>query len=362
LARPLGIYLASRVVVLAALGVAAVLQPDWDVGYLLGHWDSAWYMRVAADGYPSVVPAGVGLPANQSAVAFFPLFPLLTRFVAGMTGLSFKVAGVLLAAVLGAVAAVLLWELVRRETSADVADRATALFCFFPAAAVLSLNYSESLMLALALGSLLALRRKRWVVAGAAAGLATAARPNAVALVACCAWEAVHWIRRREWRALVAPVLAPTGMVVFFAFLWARTGHPLVWFDVQRAGWNQHLDFGRSAVQGVLDTVRDPGVHLNISIGAASFVFAVVAGILLLRSRLPTVLLVYSAVILALAFSSAAIGSRPRFVLTAFPLIVAVARRTRGATFLVVFGSSAVLLAALTVLSFAASPAVAPIP
>ena len=362
LARPLGIYLASRTVVVAALGVAAVLHPEWNFGFLLGHWDSSWYRRVAADGYPAVVPTGEGLPANQSTVAFFPLFPLLTRFLAGATGLSVTAAGVLLAAGFGALAAALLWELVRREAGADVADRATALFCFFPAAAVLSLNYAESLLLALAIGCLLALRRQQWLLAGVTAGLATATRPNAVALVACCAWEAGRRLRRREWRALAAPLLAPAGLLVFFAFLWVRTGDALVWLHVQAAGWDQHVDFGRSTIQGVLDTLRHPGVHLNISVGAASFVFAVVAGVLLVRSRLPSVFVVYSAVVLALAFSSQAVGSRPRFVLTAFPLIVAVARRARGPAFLIVLGSSAVLLAALTVLSFGAPPDVAPIP
>src|SRR5438128_829027 len=83
------------------------------------------------------------------------------------------------------------------------AGRPVALFCFFPGAMVLSLAYSEALMLALAIGCLLALLKERWVTAGVLGAFATATRPNAVALVAACAWAAGTAIwRRRQWRAL----------------------------------------------------------------------------------------------------------------------------------------------------------------
>src|SRR5207253_1167110 len=124
----------------------------------------------------------------------------------------------------------LLWRLLARIWGREVADRGTALFCFFPGSFVLSMVYSEPLMLALAIGCLLALLDRRWLVAGVLAGLATGVRPNAVALVAACAWAAaVAIVKRREWRALVAPLLAPAGLVAFFAFLWARTGRPDAW-------------------------------------------------------------------------------------------------------------------------------------
>src|SRR5205807_7473706 len=96
---------------------------------------------------------------------------------------------------------------------------------FFPGSIVLTPFYTEGLLIALVLGCLLALLHDRWWTAGVLAALATATRPNAVVIVACCACAAAVAIRRRrDWRPLVAPLLAPTGLLAYFSFLWLRTG------------------------------------------------------------------------------------------------------------------------------------------
>src|SRR5207244_1786643 len=141
-------------------------------------------------------------------------------------------------AVAGLTACLLLWRLVHHLSGPASADRAVALFCFFPGAMILSLPYSEGLMLALAIGCLHALLRRRWVTAGVLAALATATRPNAMALVAACAWAAAVAVwRRREWRALAAPALAPLGLVAFFAYLARHTGDAGAYWRTQRQAW-----------------------------------------------------------------------------------------------------------------------------
>src|SRR5690349_13469692 len=46
-------------------------------------WDAGWYQRIAVEGYDFD-------PNGQSSVAFFPLFPLLTRMVTWVTGLPMR--------------------------------------------------------------------------------------------------------------------------------------------------------------------------------------------------------------------------------------------------------------------------------
>jgi len=345
LARPLGLYAASRVVTLAAMGVAAVVSPAYNFSQVISRWDSGWYLAVAEHGYPHEVPAA------QSTIAFFPLYPLATRALQAVTGLPFKASALLVAGVSGLAAAILVWLLVRRVADGDAADRATALFCFFPGSFVLTMPYSEALMIALAAGCLLALVSRRWLAAGLAAGLATATRPNAVALVACCAWAAAGPLRRREWRAAAAPLLAPVGLLAFFGFLWARTGQAQAWWRVQRDGWDQNVDFGWTTVRQFAQAAGDPLADLNHLIAALSLVFVVVAGIALVRSRLPAVLSIYAGVVMAIALASDITVSRPRFLLTAFPLVIALARPLRGWPFAAVLGTSAALLGALTILA-----------
>jgi hypothetical protein len=350
--RPLGIYLASRAVTLAVLGTAAVVNPAVRFHDTVFRWDASWYLSVADHGYPHHIPTGVTGDAAQSSVAFFPGYPLTIRGLASVSGLSMRQSAVAVSFLAGAAAALAVWLLVRHLVDGEVADRATALFCFFPGAYVLSMAYAEGLMVALAAGCLLALVSGRWLVAGTLAALATATRPSAVALVAACAWEAARGLRARKWRPLAAALLAPAGGLAFFGFLWARTGDPGAWLTVQQNGWKQRIDFGRTTVDEAWQAVRDP-TDINILVGALSIVFVVVAGYLLLRSGLPAVLSVYTAVLMFMAFASEFNDSRPRLILTAFPLIVALAWRTRGATFSAVLGSSAVLMAVLAVLSAA---------
>ena len=63
--------------------------------------------------------------------------------------------------------------------------------------------------------------------------------------------------------------------------------------------------------------------------------------------------MVYTVAIVAFAVGSKTLGLRPRFVLTAFPLVMAIAVKARGWVFQAVLAGSAVLLATVVVLSSA---------
>ncbi|MGH9034336.1 MAG: glycosyltransferase family 39 protein, partial [Acidimicrobiia bacterium] len=313
------------------------------------------YIPIARDGYPNRVAPGEG-----SLVAFFPGYPATIRAVARTSGLSYEVSALLVAAAFGLVATVLLWVLARRLAGPDAADRTTALFCFFPGSYILSLAYAEGLMLTFAIACLLALMSRRWLLAGVAAALATGTRPNAVVLVACCAWEAGRHVRRRaepgapptwNWRPVVAPLLAPVGALVYLGFLWHKTGEAGVWFRTEREGWNQRLDGGISTLRVIWRVIQHPVADINDLVATLSVIFVVVAAYVLFRSRLPSVLVLYAALIALAAFISESTVSRPRFLLTAFPLFIALALKLQGARFAVVLGCSGVLLAALSILS-----------
>jgi hypothetical protein len=71
---------------------------------------------------------------------------------------------------------------------------------------------------------------------------------------------------------------------------------------------------------------------------------------LLLWSRFPIPFKVYGAGV-GLLHLMTSLGPRPRFILAAFPLIVALADRLKGLSFTVVFGTFAVVLGAVGVLT-----------
>lgn len=328
LVRPLAWYAASRLLILVVGAVAILVHSQLSIGDFFAMWDGDWYLRIAREGYPHTVPDGVGLHV-RTELAFFPLFPLMIRAVTWATPIPEVWAGTLISLLFGAVSVVLMSYLARTLTDKQTADRAVALFCFFPGSLVLSVAYSEGVMIALALACTLALLRRRWLAAGLAAGLATAARPNAVALVAACAWQSLTAIRqRREWRSVVAPLLAPAGMLAFFAFLWHHTGVLDAWFQVERRGWNQRFDFGLHAVDVLGDFLNDPFDGLARFIVVTCLAFLIVSMVILVRRRLPGALNVYTVVIAALATLSTIDIVRVRAILTAFPLFIALAMVT----------------------------------
>ena len=350
LLRPAAIFVASRVGVLL---VASAIAYDEHVGVLslLDKWDGHWYQTAAAKGYPSVIPPGSGNHA-QSALGFFPLFPLAIRATCDATGLSPRDGGLLIGFIAGFIGALLVWWLLRSVYGAGAADRGTALIFASPGAYVLSMVYSETLLIPLVAGCLLALHGRRWVLAGILAAATTAVDPIGAAIVVPCVLAAVIAIRERgEWRSLVAPILSPFGAIAFFAYLWAHTGTPFAWFIDQRRGW-QPGPLGSGIWNGLL-VVR--GDHLTIppyTVKAVGFVVAMALLTVFLSTRRPGIWTGYVVAVLVFAFLSPIVGFTPRVLLRGFPLLGVVAARLRPGWFEALLIISALAMAAAAALSF----------
>jgi len=366
-ACPLTFYLLSRQIVLVALQLAGVSPlagaVPWPVSptggripHTLAVWDSGWYLYIAGHGYVTALHPATGFSADM---AFFPLFPAVIRATAALSGLPTTVAGLVDAFLLGAGATVAVWCLVREIGGRAEADWVVALWCLFPGSYVLSMVYAEGLTVLCAAACLLALLRRRWLVAGIAAALAGATQPDALVLVACCGWAAVADIRqRREWAALLAPAVAPLGAAAYLVYLWARTADPLAWYHIQARFWHGQVDPARSTVALVARFVghpADPGA----AVAVAGLAFLAAAILAVRRWRPPAVVSIFGLGVVAAALASGPIGARPRFLLAAFPLVVAVARlvpRRAQMPSLLASGSLMAILAVVTTAGLALPP------
>ncbi|HVF75627.1 MAG TPA: hypothetical protein VM938_11315 [Acidimicrobiales bacterium] len=327
-ARTLPIYIASRLFTLGAIGLGTKMIPGFHLKDALLRWDASWYLGVIQGGYPRQLPEVDGL-VQQNTVAFFPGFPLAARGFRAVTGQSPFVSAVAVAVLSGAVACVLLWILVNKLYDRRVADRTVALFAFFPSTFAMLLPFAEGLMLVFVIGCLLAMFDRRWVLAGVLAACATFTRPNAVVIGGCCLWEAVIAIReRREWRALVTPVMAPLGIVVYFLFLKFHTGELDAWIRTEEEGWGYSgTRLGEATWRALTVSLRDPFYDLNYVASTAALFFAVIGVALLIKQRVRVSLILLAAGVATLALSTgAAPASRPRYMLGAFPILIALAR------------------------------------
>ena len=294
-------------------------------------WDGLWYLEIVRSGYPTAVPADVTYHVDEARAAFFPLFPLFGDWADRILPGGDSLAVLLLNTILGLVAITLMGALARRLYGDRVARRTIVLCALFPGSFVFSFAYSEALMLVFAAACLLMLVEREWVAAGVFAALATATRPNGLALAVACAVAAFFAIReRREWRSLISLALAPIGFLTFQVWLGRHTGETGVWFRVQREAWDEGASFGSTAVRNTAEAVAQPLTSPTDTITALSVVTTVILLVLAWRVRLNWILMAYSLAILVLMLTPATVTARPRFLFTAFPLLIAAAKWYEG--------------------------------
>jgi Gpi18-like mannosyltransferase len=361
-------YVVSRIAVAAGAGVraaqrvvdanqAGVAPPGSGVDLITEvstSWDGLWYLAIVRDGYPTLVPPNVTYFEPEARAAFFPLYPTLVRIFDPIIPGGDTFSALTLNLLLGAVAVVLVGLLARRLYDNTIALYAMMLTAVFPGSFVMSFAYAETLLIVLAALCLLSLHDERWLLAGIFAALATATRPNGIALVAACivaAALAIH--RRRDWWSLIAVVLSPLGFVAFQLYLGAQAKERLVWFRVQSEAWDEGTSFGLTALRHIADFLRSPLNSPTDAVTTITIITLVAAMIILFSERLPAPMVAFTVVIVALMLVPDTVTARPRFMFTAFPLFIAVAawlpRRERAIWDLVLVSSGAGL-AALTAL------------
>jgi hypothetical protein len=339
----LSAYLLSRICVLVGAAVVATADAVSDAnrgrvpvprntnakqGILdtLTSWDGQWYYRIVREGYPRSVPAHITFFQGQARAAFFPLFPVVTRAVDKVVPGGDVSAGLILNFLAGLGFVFVVGYLAEQVYDRATAQRSMVLVALFPGSFVLLFTYSEALLVLLAAGCLVLLHKRMWWAAGIVAALGTAARPNGVALIAACAVASiVAIVQRREWRSLAAPLLAPIGWLGFQVYIGAHTGEQGVWFRVQREAWKEGASFGLTALKGIGNFALHP-----LSSPTNAFTTATVVAMLLMllfswKARIPLTWWAYSAVVLALMLMPETVAPRPRFLFTAFPLLIGVA-------------------------------------
>jgi hypothetical protein len=330
--------------------LAVLWDSAWvhDLGFVVdvwARWDSAWFLRIAEDGY--------GADPDRTP-AFFPLYPALVAGLGRVLGGHFLLAGLAISMAAGAAAFTLLFRVAEERLGAEGARRTVLYLAVFPVSLFLGAVYSESLFLLLALGAFLLAQRGNWLGAGAAAGLALLTRAFGLALLpalALLAWRSPD--RRRAFAGLaVAPALA----AVYPLVLWQQIDEPWAFLDAQDS-WNRRLtwlgplqavwDGARAAWAGVRQIVvgADGRIYWPIAdaeplhaamVNLSSFLYLVLFSALTVVAwrgfGAPYGLFAALSLLLPLSVPSERwpLLSLPRFGLVVFPLFLALAALAAG--------------------------------
>jgi hypothetical protein len=204
------------------------------------------------------------------------------------------------------------------------------------------------------------------VLAGLLAAFATASEPEAAVLIVVCAVSAAREIYRRGWgdtaarRSLLAPLLAPLGLIGVIAFMWSWTGSPTAYWTTQHYGWRERFDLLalphlaiRLAHHISFAHFNHPTINLNWPVGLVGAVILIVLLVLMLRIR-GTISLeawLWTLGISFIAVTSEWVPPNPRLLITAFPAVIVPAYYLRRRAFgwlLVANGFLLVVMSAVT--------------
>src|SRR5437762_1061570 len=277
-------------------GLRGILQ-------IWNYWDAPHYLDLAVLGYRAVDPGVQVIEGYQRAypgdlplyIVFFPLFPWLVRAV----------------------------------KERRVALLAAWFLLIFPTAYFLHIGYTESLFLALVLGSFLAARNDRWWLAGLLGGLAALTRVNGLVLIpalaadAWLAWDAdpEHRIRA-EWLAIG---LVAVGFAGYLALNLVVYGDAFAFLRIQHDHWFKELAPPWQGISGVIHFITDSSQSIDaIKYGWFELVFIILglAGTVVAAIRFRPSWFVWMAGNWLLFTSTSFVLSVPRYSLTPFPLFV----------------------------------------
>jgi hypothetical protein len=310
-------YVLSRVIVVASLEATRHVFTTLRIGEpfalrdgLFG-WDAAWYADIARGGYSAVPKEGL---------RFFPLYPLLGKLVAYSPGVSARAGDLFVANICALALGFVVYELAMREKhDAGLARRAVWLLFLVPPAFVLVMGYAEATFMLLSAIVLIAMRDKRWWLAGIAGALAGLVRPIGVLLVIPVAVEA--W-RRRSVGGFVAAGGPAVGALGYLAWAEHRSHEFLYPLRAQqdkarRGAW---VDPIRAIAHSIRETFS--GGHTSAGIHVVSAVILI--GLLVVLARnWPLSFTLYAGAVLFVALSSRNLDSLERYALSAVPLVFA---------------------------------------
>lgn len=203
-----------------------------------GAWDTSWYLTIAEHGYKPMALEGAF--ANYG---FFPLYPLLARWVGWMVGGPY-IGGLVVSNAAFIVACVFLYRLVSVDDDAETARRAVMYLFAAPAAFVFSAMLTEALYLALVTMCFYFGRTKRWWAVGLLGFLLALSRGPGVFAAIPLLWmylEQRGFSLRRVRPDVLWLVLLPAGVGIFMWFSWKLTGNPLSFTRIQVTAWGHRL-------------------------------------------------------------------------------------------------------------------------
>ncbi len=287
---------------------------------MFAKWDSPHYMFIAQHWYTNK-----GDIANF--IVFFPLYPILVRLIT-FNFSYINLSGLIVSNVASIVAVVYLFKLAKLDYGDSVAKKAVLFLCVFPTAYFLSAVYTESLFIALVIASFYYARNVKWPLAGFLGLLASLSRLWGLIMLPALFVEFLHqenWKFKAFDRRIFWLVLPAIGFLIYLGINFQVTGSFFTFLRVQSVHWYENFD-PLGGYIGAFGWARNGPYPSNITLGYAEIIFAAFGYAMIgvgYKLKLRPSYQVYNLLTWMLAFADGFWISGPRYVLTMFPMFLA---------------------------------------
>lgn len=276
----------------------------------LANWDGGHYLGIAEHGY------------SKNQYVFFPLYPVLINLLSRISG-NFLSSGLTISFFSIFLSANLMYKLVSIDLGKDKALKSLIALLIFPLSFHFLTVYTESLFLLLSVATFFFARNKEYFSATICAGLASATRLSGLATVLALILPIylTEGINKKNWIV----IFAPFGFIAYCIYLYSATGDPFYFIKAESAFWNGGLVIPGSALLFSLKQLLTPGFITNNFRVLLDFLFVLLGmfGVWQVYKKLSLDYAIFSFVSFILPMFSPTIVAMPRYILTIFPIFIA---------------------------------------
>ena len=300
----------------------------------LTRWDASHYINLAKGGYQTEGDA-------QNWIVFYPMYPLLIKLFS-FVFVNYEVSAYIVSYVTLGFACVYLYKLVLLDYDADTAFRSVKYMLIYPWAFFLGAPFTEGPFICFTVIAIYAVRKHKWLWAGIFGAFASFTRTQGLLLLVPGVLEWCRHMREQgaleqkfikfDWRG-IGIFITVLGMGAYLLVNYAVWGDPLRFLYYQRTHWYQEFGFFAKNLHMHMGSVINGGAQDVISLWLPQvLLFFVSAGVIAAMSfckgmRMSYV--AYAIVYLFISYSPTWLLSAPRYMLSAFPLFIAMAIFTK---------------------------------
>lgn len=274
-----------------------------------GNFDGVHYLGIAKDGY-----------AYQFTQVFFPLYPLLIKFVSLLTFGNLLIAGLLISNIAFFVSLVIFHKLINKYHGEKIAFWSCLFLLAFPTSFYFGAVYTEGLFFLMIILSFYLFEKNKIWLASIVGSFASSTRLTGLFLAPSLALK-------EDLRSFVPIFIIPLGFLAYVIYLKIEFNNPFYFLSAQTIFGQERLSGGLVLLPQVFwrylkILITTNGLILaNAIFELSSTIFALTL-LLIGFKKIKIEWLIFSLIAVLVPTLTGTLASMPRYVLVAFPIFI----------------------------------------